>query len=97
MRSTIAAALRGRDALDQAAIDAAIVALDGTPNKARLGGNATVAVSMAVAHAAAMACGVPLWKYLAGNAAGHGFRCPRFRSSAAAPTPAVASTCRTSW
>jgi enolase len=56
------------DALDQAAVDAAIVALDGTPNKGKLGGNATVAVSMAVAHAAAAAQRVPLWKHLAGNA-----------------------------
>jgi enolase len=67
VRTDIAQALRGRDALDQAAVDAAIVALDGTPNKAKLGGNATVAVSMAVAHAAAAAMRVPLWKHLAGN------------------------------
>ena len=67
VRSTMAQALRGRDALDQGAVDAAIVALDGTPNKAKLGGNATVAVSMAVAHAAAAAMRVPLWKYLAGS------------------------------
>lgn len=67
-RSTIGDALRGRDALDQAAVDAAIVALDATPDKAKLGGNATVAVSMAVAHAAAAARGVPLWRHLAGTA-----------------------------
>ena len=53
---------------DQAAVDATLIALDGTPNKARLGGNATVAVSLAVAHAAAAARGVPLWRYLAGGA-----------------------------
>ena len=57
----IAAALRGRDARDQAGIDRALIALDGTPNKSRLGGNATVAVSMAVLHAAAAAAGVPLY------------------------------------
>ena len=51
----IRGALEGRDALDQAGIDAALVALDGTTNKASLGGNATVAVSLAVAHAAAAA------------------------------------------
>ena len=51
----IARALVGRDARDQAGADAALIALDGTPNKARLGGNATVAVSLAVAHAAAAA------------------------------------------
>jgi enolase len=61
----IAGALRGRDARDQAAIDAALVALDGTPGKARLGGNALIATSMAVLHAAAAASGEPLWRYLA--------------------------------
>src|SRR4029077_15270096 len=60
-------ALVGRDVFDQAGIDAALVALDGTANKARLGGNATVAVSLACAHAAAAARGDPLWRYLAGN------------------------------
>ena len=61
----IARFLRGRDAADQAALDAALVALDGTPNKARLGGNAIVAVSMALAHAAAAARRIPLWRHLA--------------------------------
>ena len=64
----IARALRGRDALDQAGVDALLVALDGTPNKARLGGNATVAVSLAVLHAAAAARGLPLWRHIAGDA-----------------------------
>jgi len=64
----IAAALAGRDAADQADVDARLVALDGTPNKATLGGNATVAVSLAVAHAAAAARGLPLWRHLAGDA-----------------------------
>ncbi|HSN46410.1 MAG TPA: enolase C-terminal domain-like protein, partial [Casimicrobiaceae bacterium] len=64
----IAVALAGRDAADQADIDARLVALDGTPNKATLGGNATVAVSLAVAHAAAAARGLPLWRHLAGDA-----------------------------
>ena len=68
VKSRIGRALAGLDALDQAAVDAKIVALDGTPNKGKLGGNATVAVSMAVAHAAAAAQRVPLWKHLAGNA-----------------------------
>jgi enolase len=61
----IAARLRGLDAADQASIDGALIALDGTPNKARLGGNATIAVSMAALHAAAAAHGEPLWRYLA--------------------------------
>ncbi len=61
----IADLLRGRPASDQAGIDAALVALDGTPNRARLGGNALVATSMAVAHAAAAARSLPLWRHLA--------------------------------
>jgi enolase len=64
----IARALAGLDARDQAAVDAALIALDGTPNKARLGGNATIATSLAVLHAAAAAGGVPLWRYLAAGA-----------------------------
>lgn len=62
----IAAALRGLDAADQAAVDGALAALDGTPDKSRLGANATVAVSMATAHAAAAAAGLPLWRWLGG-------------------------------
>ncbi len=68
VNSEIAAALIGRDAGDQQAIDSALIELDGTTNKARLGGNATVAVSMAVAHSAAAAQHLPLWRYLAGDA-----------------------------
>jgi enolase len=64
----IARALVGVDAADQAKADAALSAEDGTPNKARLGGNATVAVSLAVAHAAAAAHAIPLWRYLADDA-----------------------------
>jgi enolase len=63
----IAPALTGMDARDQAAIDAALCKLDGTPNKARLGANAVVAVSMAVLHAAAADAREPLWRYLAGG------------------------------
>ncbi len=69
IREQIAPALIGRDAADQAGVDAALIALDGTPTKARLGGNATVAVSMAVLHAAAAHAGLPLWRYLAGAGA----------------------------
>ncbi len=61
----IARALTGMDATAQERVDAALTALDGSANKARLGGNATVAVSMAVLHAAASAAGLPLWRYLA--------------------------------
>jgi len=60
----IAGSLKGRDAMDQAGIDTALITLDGTPNKRRLGGNAIVATSMAIAHAAAAARDVPLWRHL---------------------------------
>lgn len=65
----IARALAGRDAMDQGAIDRLLIALDGTPDKHRLGGNALVAVSMAVLHAAAAAAGKPLYAHLLGDAA----------------------------
>ena len=69
VRDIIAPALAGIDGADQAAVDARLIELDGTPEKRRLGGNATIAVSMAAAHAAAAACGVPLWRHLGGDAA----------------------------
>lgn len=62
----IARALVGLDAADPSAVDAALIALDGTPNKARLGGNAIVATSMAVLQARAAAAGLPVWRLLAG-------------------------------
>ena len=65
VNSEVAVALAGMDAADQASIDRAMIALDGTANKGRLGGNAIVATSMAVLHAAAAASGIPLWQYLA--------------------------------
>ena len=65
--SEIAAGLRGLPAADQAAIDRRLIELDGTPNKSRLGANATVAVSMAALHAAAAAEGLPLWQHLVGR------------------------------
>jgi enolase len=61
----IAAALRGMPIADQSAIDRRLMDLDGTPNKARLGGNATIAVSMAALHAGAAARCEPLWRVLA--------------------------------
>ena len=60
----IARALTGADAADQQAVDGLLLAADGTPDKRRLGGNATIAASMAALHAAAAANGVPLWRYL---------------------------------
>ncbi len=62
----IAQAVSGMAADDQATLDARLIALDGTPTKARLGANATLAVSMAAAHAAAASHGVPLYQYLGG-------------------------------
>ena len=59
-------ALVGADPLDQAGIDQAMIDLDGTPNKARLGANALLGVSMAVSRAAADCVGMPLWRYLGG-------------------------------
>jgi enolase len=61
----IAPALVGRDATDQAGIDAMLIALDGTPNKSRLGGNALIATSLAVLHAAAATQHAAVWRYLA--------------------------------
>jgi enolase len=60
----IAPALGSLDAADQAAVDRRLIELDGTPDKSRLGANATIAVSMATAHAAAAAAGQPLWRHL---------------------------------
>ncbi len=60
----IAPAIIGRDALDQRGVDDTLIALDGTSNKARLGGNALIATSMAVLHAAAASQRLPLWRYL---------------------------------
>jgi enolase len=59
-------ALCGRDAEEQRRIDNAMIALDGTPNKARLGANAILGVSLAVAKAAAQASGLPLYRYVGG-------------------------------
>lgn len=64
---TLGPVLRNLDAADQEGVDAALVAADASPDRSRLGGNALVAVSMAVAHAAAAAAGVPLWRWLRGD------------------------------
>jgi enolase len=65
----IADALQGMDATDQAGIDAAMIELDGTPNKKELGANAILSVSLATAHAAAHCTGQPLYRYLGGAGA----------------------------
>jgi enolase len=63
----IAAAVTGRDAADQAGLDHALIALDGTDTKARLGANAILGVSLAVARAQAAELDQPLWRYLGGE------------------------------
>jgi enolase 1/2/3 len=65
----IAEAVRGIDAADQERLDRAMIDLDGTPNKGRLGANAILGVSLAAAKAAAAESGLPLWRYLGGEAA----------------------------
>jgi enolase len=65
----IAAAVHGLDAADQKGLDEALIALDGTPNKSRLGANAILGVSLAAAHAQAAEEGLALWRYLGGEAA----------------------------
>jgi len=62
----LAAAAIGLDAADQRAVDEALIALDGTANKSRLGANAILGVSLACAHASAASAGQPLWRYLGG-------------------------------
>ncbi len=69
VNAEIATALKGMDALDQGAVDRAMLQLDGTPHKEKLGANAILGVSLAVARAAADACDLPLFRYLGGSAA----------------------------
>jgi enolase len=69
VRGEIAAAVRGLDAADQEGLDRRLVELDGTPNKGRLGANAILGVSLALAKAAAAEAGVSLFRHLGGSAA----------------------------
>jgi len=66
VNETIAPELLGRSATDQLALDSALITLDGSPNKGRLGANAILGVSLAVARAAAGSVGLPLYQYLGG-------------------------------
>jgi enolase len=70
VRESIATQLAGHNVFDQAGIDRKLIDLDGTPNKAKLGANAILGVSLAVAKAAAAARGVPLYRHLGGTGAG---------------------------
>ena len=67
VNTEIAQALAGHDAMDQANIDRLLIELDGTPNKSRLGANAILAVSLAVAKAAANSLGLSLYRYIGGS------------------------------
>ena len=69
VENEIAPAVRGLDAADQQALDTALVALDGTPNKSRLGANAVLGCSLAAAKAAAAEAGVPLYRWVGGDEA----------------------------
>ncbi|MFQ5545263.1 MAG: phosphopyruvate hydratase, partial [Acidiferrobacterales bacterium] len=64
INTEIASALKGLDVTGQASLDQILIDLDGTDDKGRLGANALVAVSMAIAHAAAAAADIPLWQFL---------------------------------
>src|SRR6266704_377185 len=67
VNESIAPRLIGYDAHDQSGVDQLLIELDGTPNKAKLGANATLGVSLATAHAAAESVGLPLFRYLGGT------------------------------
>jgi len=69
INETIRPELLGIDAVDQVSLDRLLIDLDGTPNKSKLGANALLGVSLAVAHAASEAVGLPLYRYLGGAAA----------------------------
>src|SRR5581483_6720342 len=66
VNDTLAPSIVGMDALDQPEVDRVLLEADGTPNKGKLGANAILGVSMAVARAAADVVGLPLWRYLGG-------------------------------
>lgn len=67
VNNEISSALQQADAMDQRGIDKILIELDGTPSKSHLGANAILAVSLAVAHAAAESCGLPLYRYIGGT------------------------------
>jgi enolase len=74
----IAGLLRGRSWNSLAEVDQAMITLDGTPNKSRLGANATVGVSMALARALAASAGIPLWQWLAPDGVAPSLPVPHF-------------------
>jgi len=92
----IANAIRGLDASAQESVDKALIEADGTPNKGRLGANALVSVSMACAHAAAAAHGMPLWRFLCGDGVPE-LPLPEIQIFGGARTPAVGWMSKTLW
>jgi L-alanine-DL-glutamate epimerase-like enolase superfamily enzyme len=93
----LAEAVVGLDALDQLAVDRVMCEVDGTPNKGRLGANAILGVSLAVARAAAETVGLPLYRYLGGPAA-RTLPVPMMNIlNGGKHAEAPASTCRSSW
>ena len=80
-----------------AAVDAALIELDGTPNKCRLGANAILGCSLAAAKAAAADAGVPLYRWVGGDERARPARADAERRSTAARTRRTRSTCRSSW
>ena len=95
VNDSIAPSLLGLDARDQEQIDRLMLELDGTENKGKLGANALLGVSMAVARAAAEASGLPLFRYLGGSAA-KVLPVPMLSSSTAASTPTTPLISRSS-
>lgn len=91
----LAQLLIGASAHDQAALDGSMIKLDGTPTKARLGANAILAVSLALAKAAAASSGQPLYRHLALGAEPR-LPLPMMNIINGAPTPTTTSTCRSS-
>jgi len=69
VNEVIGPSVKGMPAVDQSAVDARMMEMDGTPNKSRLGANAILGVSLGVAHAAAASAGLPLYRHLGGSAA----------------------------
>lgn len=86
MNTEIVAALEGFPATEQRALDRVLCELDGTPNKGRLGANAILGVSLAVARAAAASAEVPLYRYLGGSGV-HRLPVPMFNILGAASAP----------
>jgi len=96
VNSEIAGLLRGRSWASLAEADQAVIGLDGTANKSRLGANATVGVSMALARTLADSAGVPLWQWLTPDGSPRRCRCRTSTCSTAACTPPTSWTSRNS-